>query len=120
MSIGSDHGWYPQRGVSRQAVCGHIALIRKGQDVAQRSVTPRAWEHGGRDWQRYEVPWRMCPRISAAFIEQERRSLPRLWFASEYESEFVAPDDVFFSAESIARLIDPAITPLFPIGEDGA
>ena len=34
----------------------------------------RAWSEGGADWERHRVPATDCPRISPAFLEEERRS----------------------------------------------
>lgn len=46
-----------------------------------------AWR-GGEAWERIEVPATECPRISAAFLEEERRTMGEWWFAQEYLCEF--------------------------------
>lgn len=76
-----------------------------------------AWSEGGADWERYEVPATQCPRIAPAFLDGERRALPQLVFASEYECQFVEPDDAFFAWDAIDRAFDDAIEPLFTLGE---
>jgi hypothetical protein len=55
-----------------------------------------------------------CPRISSTFLEEERRTMPRQWFDSEYNCLFVATVDSLFSYEDIqAALADDSILPLF-------
>ena len=57
-----------------------------------------------------------CPRISPAFLAQERRALPDLWFRSEYECAFLEPDDSYFRHEAIAAAFTAEdIEPLFPL-----
>lgn len=40
-------------------------------------------------WQRWEIPASKCPRIPAAFLEEERRVLGSYWFSQEYEAKFL-------------------------------
>lgn len=73
----------------------------------------RAWTDGD-GWERVKVPARQCPRISAAFLEEERRALTPLEFASEYECSFVEPEGSLFAGEDIRAMADDAtICPLF-------
>ena len=71
-----------------------------------------AWERGER-WERFEVPAEDCPRISAAFLEEERTSLPGLFFESEYRCRFTDTLDSVFRTEDVDRAISAAVTPLF-------
>ena len=64
-------------------------------------------------WERYEVPASQCPRISEAFLEEERRSLPRRVYRQEYECSFEETDDQVFSFEDVAAAISKDVTPLF-------
>jgi hypothetical protein len=89
-------------------------LVTMSTPAGKRGWWWTAWSEGGADWQRFEIPASACPRISAAFLAQERRSMPRLWFSAEYECQFTEPDDAFFSYESIARAFVPGPT-LFPV-----
>jgi len=41
-------------------------------------------------WEKIEVPWDQCPRISPEFIEEERRERGSAWVAQEYECKFIA------------------------------
>jgi hypothetical protein len=74
-----------------------------------------AWEHGGADWERVKITAGECPRIPRDFLAEEKRSMPALWFDSEYRCEFVDTPDVVFSQEDIMRALDadvPAFQPL--------
>ena len=77
-----------------------------------RGVFFEAWTEGA-GWERYEVPAEECPRISEAFLEEERRSLPRRVFDQEYRCVFVETEDAVFSFEDVASALDPSVTPLF-------
>lgn len=60
----------------------------------------------GKNWRRKEVPWRMCPRISPQFIEEERDKLVDV--EEEYECVFRAADgNMPLDPEKFARLVDP-------------
>jgi hypothetical protein len=59
------------------------------------------------------VPATQCPRISSQFLEEERRSLGELVYASEYECRFVDTEDSVFSSEHIAAALDPDLAPLW-------
>lgn len=63
-------------------------------------------------WARTTLTAEACPRISAAFLAEERRSLPPLWFDSEYMCRFVDTVNSVFSGESITRAIAPEIRAL--------
>ena len=85
-------------------------LVMLSTPWGKRGVFYETWEHGGPAWERYRVPATDCPRISAEFLESERRSLGRLWFASEYLTEFVDPVDAAFREEDIQAAFNPAAT----------
>jgi len=88
-------------------------LVATSTPFGKRGWWFGAWSEGGKDWQRFEVPATSCPRISAAFLEQERRSLPPMWFRSEYLCEFVQPDDAYFDQDDVVAAVDSTIIPLF-------
>jgi hypothetical protein len=90
-------------------------LVSMSTPWGKRGWWFQAWSEGGDDWQRYEVPAAKCPRIPAWFLEQERRSLSRLFYESEFECTFVEPEDAAFSYDAIARAFDPNIAPLFSL-----
>jgi hypothetical protein len=45
------------------------------------------WEHGGPEWLRVSVKATECPRIGAAFLEEERREMGTAWFQQESTSK---------------------------------
>jgi hypothetical protein len=72
-----------------------------------------AWENGGDAWERVRITAHECPRISPGFLAEERRSMPDLFFRSEYLCEFCDTIDAVFATEYIEAAFDPTITPLF-------
>jgi hypothetical protein len=71
-----------------------------------------AWS-GREPWHRTRVPADEVPRISAEFLDEERRTLPTLVFASEYECEFVDPLASVFASEDVFAALDDDLVPLF-------
>jgi hypothetical protein len=64
------------------------------------------WEHG-EDWKRIRVTASECPRISAAYLEQERRELGPMLYSQEFECAFIdAATSAFSSALIEAALVD--------------
>src|SRR5205814_10617328 len=66
----------------------------------------------GDPWQRIRVPASDCPRIDAAFLHQERRSLGDWWFSQEYECQLNDTDDQVFATEHINAALDDTTEPL--------
>ena len=79
---------------------GRIALL--STPFLQQGFFYAAW-HGFGNWERYEVPSRDCPRISATWLEERRREDP-LKFAREYECSWSAGADCLFSDELLNRI----------------
>ena len=63
-----------------------------------------AWQ-GAEPWERTRITAHDVPRISAAFLAEERRSMPAPWFAAEYMAEFTDSDGAFFRESDIACLL---------------
>jgi hypothetical protein len=72
-----------------------------------------SWSGGGSSWDRVLVPANEVPRISPEFLNEERRTLPALVFASEYMCEFVDPLASVFAYEDVVAALDDDIVPLF-------
>jgi hypothetical protein len=77
-----------------------------------------AWEHGT-EWHRVRVTAPECPRISAAFLEEERRSLPAWVFNQEYLCVFGETLDSVFRHEDIQAMLSDDVVPLFATGDQG-
>lgn len=71
------------------------------------------WTTGGTDWFRFQIPASECPRISPAFLEQERRSLGEWHYLQEYCCEFSETRDAVFGYDCIMAALSDEITPLF-------
>lgn len=80
-------------------------LIALSTPFGQRGWWWDAWENGGPTWERYLVPVSDVPRISEAFLEEERRSLGSWVYQQEYLCQFVSTDDQIFRADDIARML---------------
>ncbi len=52
-------------------------------------------------WHRTEVKATDCPRISAAFLEEEQRNMGQWFFAQEYMCEFLDAESAAFRSEDI-------------------
>lgn len=63
-----------------------------------------AWRSGGDLWERYEVPASQCPRISPAFLEEQRRTRGEWFFRQEYGCEFVDGVNNVFNSEDVERV----------------
>jgi Terminase large subunit, T4likevirus-type, N-terminal len=59
-----------------------------------------AWR-GQEPWDRYEVPATRCPRISAAFLEEEQRSMGEWWYQQEYMCTFLDAETQAFRREDV-------------------
>jgi len=67
--------------------------------------------HGGGSWERYSVPTRDCPRVSAAWLEDRKADNP-LTFAREYECRFGSAADGLFTDEMLDRMVAYDFEPL--------
>lgn len=76
-------------------------LVCLSTPFGTRGFFYEAWEHGGTQWERYEVPATECPRISASFLEEERRNMGDWWYAQEYECRFLDAQSAAFRREDI-------------------
>lgn len=102
-------------------------LICLSTPFGRRGFFWKAWS-GSEDYLRVQVPATECPRISADFLEEERRTLGSFWFKQEYMVEFLDPVDSLFSSDVIDRAftsdldalplppslvnVDPGVTPI--------
>jgi len=71
-------------------------IIGLSTPYGQRGWWWREWEDPDAQWVRFRVPYQRCPRISEAFIENERRSLGNQWVEQEYECSFTALEGMVY------------------------
>ncbi len=71
-----------------------------------------AWANGGEEWERLSVRATECPRISARFLERERRSMDEQTFRREYLCEFADGADMLFTREMVDAAFSDEVRPL--------
>lgn len=96
-----------------------MLAISRGRLVAMS--TPwgrRGWffeaAESGADWLQVKIVAEQCPRISPAFLEEERRVLPAAWYEQEYHCVFSEMEGSVFSYDelmSVATVTD--VKPIF-------
>jgi hypothetical protein len=83
-------------------------LIALSTPFGTRGWWYEAWR-GSEPWERYEVPATMCPRIPAAFLEEEQRTIGEWWFRQEYQCEFLDAETQAFRREDIDRAFNEEV-----------
>jgi hypothetical protein len=72
------------------------------------------WHDPLANWHRISYRASENPRIDPAWLAEERQILGPMWYAQEYELEFLASEHQTFSTESIeAAFDDETVEPLF-------
>jgi len=72
----------------------------RGPDAA-RDVNLGPVPAGTDEWERWQIPADMCPRIAPEFLEEERRNLGEWWFLQEYFCRFLDAKTAAFRAVDI-------------------
>lgn len=88
-------------------------LICLTTPFGKRGFFHEEWS-GPNAWERVRITARECPRISPAFLEEERNSLGDWWYRQEYECDFADTSDQYFRTEHILRAFSDGVEPLFP------
>jgi hypothetical protein len=79
----------------------------------KRGFFYESWEHGGPGWLRVSVKATECPRIKAAYLEEERREIGAAWFRQEYMGEFVDNGTLVFGRDLVEAALDDDVEPLW-------
>lgn len=77
-------------------------LLGMSTPYGNRGWWYEAWR-SGEEWERYKVPATECPRIPAAFLDEERRTIGDFWYAQEYLCEFQDAQSAAFRLADIER-----------------
>jgi len=93
----------PSLAVSR----GKIMMI--STPLTRTGFFAKVWFDGGPEWERYHVPSTLCARISAEFLESERRTLGEWMFRREYLAEFAEDGATFISFDSLSQVISSEV-----------
>lgn len=65
------------------------------------------------DWMKIRITAEECPRISAQFLEDERREMGEWQFRQEYLCEFVDTEEQFFASAIIDAALTREVEPLW-------
>jgi hypothetical protein len=84
-------------------------LVCLSTPFGKRGFYYEAWAAGGADWERVQVPADRVPRITPAFLEQERRAMGEAWFRQEYYCSFEALEGLVYP--DFARCVAAAAPP---------
>jgi len=90
-------------------------LIVLSTPFGKRGFFHQEWTEGGAGWDRVQITAPDCPRISEAFLDEERRALPDAWFRQEYMCEFAETDGAVFAYDDVMRALTDDVMPLFPV-----
>jgi hypothetical protein len=88
------------------------SLVALSTPFGKRGWFFEEWKGSG-PWTRVKVTAGQCPRISAEFLAEERKTLGEHWFSQEYELEFRDTVDSFFRQEDIDAALACDVPPLF-------
>ncbi|MCX6633450.1 MAG: hypothetical protein NTW28_38130 [Candidatus Solibacter sp.] len=69
------------------------------------------WHSADPLWRRVSVPAAACPRISQAFLDEQRLALGETAFRREFCCEFLASDLAIFPRELFDAAFDPNLEP---------
>jgi terminase large subunit-like protein len=86
-------------------------LVGLSTPFGRRGFFYAEWTEG-QGWERVCIPAQDCPRLSPAFLDEERRSLPPLFYQSEYECQFVDSIDQVFRTEDVLGAVSADVLPL--------
>ena len=89
-------------------------FIALSTPAGKRGWFYEAWTRG-EGWQRFKVLAKDCPRISAEFLEEERKELGDFQFRQEYEIEFLDDQTAVFSTALIDAAVSSEVVPLWPL-----
>jgi hypothetical protein len=89
-------------------------LIEMSSPNGKRGHFYENWEHG-EGVERIKIVGRECPRISAEFLEQQRKKLGPLLFSQEFEGVFIDAESSAFSSELIEMALCDDFEPFLPV-----
>jgi hypothetical protein len=77
----------------------------------QNETNPAKREEGRLAWERYEVRAEQCPRITTAFLAEEKAAMGERWYRQEYECSFEDVVGAVFRAEDVDRMLQTEEVP---------
>ncbi len=94
---------------------GRIVLL--STPFGKRGFFHHEWTEGGAGWDRVAIAAYDCPRIDAAWLDQERATIGAWWFDQEYLCQFKETTDQVFAYEDVQAALSAAVVPLFAMGD---
>jgi hypothetical protein len=95
---------------------GRIVIM--STPFGRRGFFHETWVNGGPAWHRELIPATQVPRISPAFLAEERRALG-VWYAQEYENAFLDNQFAVFGYDTVMAALSDKVTPLFGVQQHG-
>jgi hypothetical protein len=89
-------------------------LVALSTPFGTRGWWYEAWR-SAEPWRRFRIPAEECPRISTAFLDEERRTMGEWWFAQEYGCDFLDGQTQPFSRDDVERAFAEEVK-AWPIG----
>ncbi len=89
---------------------GRIVLL--STPFGRRGFFYSTWTDGGDDWRKVKITADQCARISAEWLESERRAMPDFWFKQEFLCEFAETLDSVFNFSDIHSAVSNEVKPL--------
>ena len=86
-------------------------LIAMSTPFGKRGWFHDAWHSPSEPWGRVRVPAGQCPRITAAFLAEERLALGERWYRQEYECSFEDAVGAVFSYADIQAALRDDVEP---------
>jgi hypothetical protein len=83
-------------------------LIALSTPFGTRGWWYEAWK-SSESWQRWEISASTCPRISAKFLEEEKRVLGSYWYEQEYNCVFLDAQTQLFRREDIDAMFSEKV-----------
>lgn len=100
------------RAVRPMLAVSHGRLLAMSTPFGRRGWFFNEWT-SGRSWERVQIKATACPRISRAFLAEERASLGERWFRQEYQCSFEDVVGAVFSYDDIQAAMSEDVQPLF-------
>ena len=90
-------------------------MIAMTTPFGKRGFFFKEWTEVGEGFERIKVTAQECPRISAEFLEAERRSMGEWWYRQEYLCDFVETTNQVFSYDLVSAAMSTEVQPLFGV-----
>ncbi len=88
-------------------------MIALTTPFGKRGFFHQEWTEGGNDWHRTKITAYDVQRISAEFLEEEKRALGLWWYRQEYMCEFMDTTDQVFGYDMVMEAMSSDVQPLF-------